>query len=140
MTTCSDSIGSAFDSRDRSDELRIAGAHDMSRLGSTNLIFSSPAISGAARSDVFQDRAAELSEMVLSHHDLVTRIARRYEGRGLGHADLVEVGTAGLALAAPHFDPAQGTQFSTFASWWIKQAIKNALLVAAKPTLPELWC
>lgn len=139
MTACGDSIGNAFDSRERSDDLRIVGAHDMPGLGSTSLIFSSPAISGIARSDVFQDRATELSEMVLSHHDLVTRIAKRYEGRGLGHADLVEVGTAGLALAAPNFEPAQGTRFSTFASWWIKQAIKNALLVAAKPTLPELW-
>ena len=85
----------------------------------------------------FQDQAPNLNELMESHRDLVIRIATKYEGRGLLLEDLIEIGTAGLALAAPEFEPSQGVRFSTYASWWVKQAIKTALLAAACPLCPR---
>lgn len=85
-----------------------------------------------------EDRASELNQLVQDHQDLVHKIVRRYEGRGLERANLIDVGRLGLMLSAPHFEPAQGVRFSTHASWWIKDAIKNALRTAALPTVPEL--
>lgn len=58
---------------------------------------------------------------------LVEAIAKRYLGRGLGLASLMEEGRFGLLCAVGEFDPAQCARFSTHASWWIKRAIKRAL-------------
>jgi RNA polymerase primary sigma factor len=59
---------------------------------------------------------------------LVVRIARDYSGRGLTLDDLVGEGNLGLIRAAEEFDPGFGVRFSTYASYWIKQAIRHALL------------
>ncbi len=88
----------------------------------------------------FEDRAAELNHLVQTNQNLVDKIVCKYEGRGLERDSLIEVGRLGLMLAAPNFEPAQGVRFSTHASWWIKEAIKNALRMKAKPSVPELWC
>ncbi len=59
-------------------------------------------------------------------------IARGYTGKGLGLQDLIEEGNLGLLRAVEGFDPAVGTRFSTYASYWIKQSIKRALINTAK--------
>lgn len=59
---------------------------------------------------------------------LVMNVARRYGGRGLSVADLVQEGNIGLMRAADKFDAAHGTRFTTYATWWIRQAIQRALL------------
>lgn len=64
---------------------------------------------------------------------LVVAIVKKYAGRGVSLADLVQNGNVGLLRAVESFDPAQGIRFSTHAGWWIKQAIKRALPRAAKP-------
>lgn len=64
---------------------------------------------------------------------LVVNIAKRYSGRGLGLGDLIEEGNLGLIKAVDYFDPDRGTRFSTYAAWWIKQAIKLALLTNIEP-------
>jgi RNA polymerase primary sigma factor len=87
-----------------------------------------------------QDLADQIAEgdvrardrMVRANLRLVVNIARGYTGKGLSLQDLIEEGNLGLLRAVEGFDPAVGTRFSTYASYWIKQSIKRALINSAK--------
>jgi RNA polymerase primary sigma factor len=70
--------------------------------------------------------------MVRANLRLVVNIARSYTGKGLGLQDLIEEGNLGLLRAVEGFDPRMQTRFSTYASYWIKQSIKRALVNTAK--------
>jgi RNA polymerase primary sigma factor len=70
--------------------------------------------------------------MVRANLRLVVNIARSYTGKGLGLQDLIEEGNLGLLRAVQGFDPNMNTRFSTYASYWIKQSIKRALVNTAK--------
>ncbi|MBA4188510.1 MAG: RNA polymerase subunit sigma [Planctomycetaceae bacterium] len=71
-------------------------------------------------------------QMVRANLRLVVNIARGYTGKGLALQDLIEEGNLGLLRAVEGFDPVMGTRFSTYASYWIKQSIKRALVNTAK--------
>lgn len=70
--------------------------------------------------------------MVRANLRLVVNIARSYTGKGLALQDLIEEGNLGLLRAVEGFDPRMNTRFSTYASYWIKQSIKRALVNTAK--------
>lgn len=83
--------------------------------------------------------------MIRANLRLVVNIARGYVGKGLALQDLIEEGNLGLLRAVEGFDPSVGTRFSTYASYWIKQSIKRALVNTAKPIripayMMELLC
>jgi RNA polymerase primary sigma factor len=79
-----------------------------------------------ARAIAAGDKSAR-ARMIQANLRLVVRIARDYRGRGLTLEDLVGEGNLGLIRASEEFNPDFGTRFSTYASYWIKQAIRNAL-------------
>jgi RNA polymerase primary sigma factor len=76
--------------------------------------------------------AAARDRMVRANLRLVVNIARGYTGKGLPLQDLIEEGNLGLLRAVEGFDPNMNTRFSTYASYWIKQSIKRALVNSSK--------
>ncbi len=99
-------------------------------IGETPLITPQEEVKLAALIQGGDDKARE--RMIRANLRLVVKIAKDYDGLGLPLLDMINEGNIGLMRAVERFDPSKGAKLSTYAAWWIKQAIKRGLANQSK--------
>jgi RNA polymerase primary sigma factor len=99
-------------------------------IGKIPLLTSAEELALAQRVVAGEKKAKD--QMAEANMRLVVSIAKRYVGRGLDLLDLIQEGNTGLLRAVEKFDPDRGFKFSTYATWWIRQAITRAIADQAR--------
>jgi len=122
-----DEVEASVDTREVSTEALQLFLKD---IGKVDLLTAAQEIELAKRIERGDHRAKQ--EMVEANLRLVVSIAKRYRNQGLPFLDLIQEGTIGLVRAAEKFDHRKGFKFSTYATWWIRQAVARALADKAR--------
>ena len=102
----------------------------LKEIGRINLLTSDEEFEYANRALENDEEAKRM--LAESNLRLVVSIAKRYVGRGMAFLDLIQEGNIGLMKAVDKFDPTKGYKFSTYATWWIRQAITRAIADQAR--------
>ena len=102
----------------------------LKEIGRINLLTSDEEYEYAQRAVEGDEEAKKM--LAESNLRLVVSIAKRYVGRGMLFLDLIQEGNIGLMKAVEKYDPAKGFKFSTYATWWIRQAITRAIADQAR--------
>lgn len=102
----------------------------LKEIGRINLLTSDEEFEYARRAEEGDEEAKKM--LAESNLRLVVSIAKRYVGRGMLFLDLIQEGNIGLMKAVDKFDPTKGYKFSTYATWWIRQAITRAIADQAR--------
>ena len=102
----------------------------LKEIGRINLLTSDEEFEYAKRAEQGDEEAKRM--LAESNLRLVVSIAKRYVGRGMLFLDLIQEGNIGLMKAVDKFDPTKGYKFSTYATWWIRQAITRAIADQAR--------
>ena len=102
----------------------------LKEIGRINLLTSDEEFEYAQRAEKGEEEAKRM--LAESNLRLVVSIAKRYVGRGMLFLDLIQEGNIGLMKAVDKFDPTKGYKFSTYATWWIRQAITRAIADQAR--------
>ena len=122
-----DDVAEAVEAREVStDALQLF----LKDIGKVDLLTAAQEVELAKRIERGDHRAKQ--EMVEANLRLVVSIAKRYRNQGLPFLDLIQEGTIGLVRAAEKFDYRKGFKFSTYATWWIRQAVARALADKAR--------
>ena len=102
----------------------------LKEIGRINLLTSDEEFEYAKRAEEGDEEAKKM--LAESNLRLVVSIAKRYVGRGMLFLDLIQEGNIGLMKAVDKFDPTKGYKFSTYATWWVRQAITRAIADQAR--------
>ena len=102
----------------------------LKEIGRINLLTSEEEYEYALEAEAGNEDAKRI--LAESNLRLVVSIAKRYVGRGMAFLDLIQEGNIGLMKAVEKFDPSKGYKFSTYATWWIRQAITRAIADQAR--------
>jgi RNA polymerase primary sigma factor len=82
---------------------------------------------------VWRRRCELRSKLALANSHIVAHMAKRYQGRGIARADLIQEGFCALLEAIDRFDPAHQTRLATYAIWWVRQAMQRLVAAGAYP-------